>query len=293
MPAVTQPLVVGQEAQVEAFLAARAESTVFLRSNLARVGLAPRDRAVPFTGSWMGAFDGGELAGVAALFWNDNMVLAAGPHAGFIARSLHEASPGATIGGLLGPWSEVVDARGALGMADRATRFVSKEILYTLDLADLVVPALLRDETVRVRAPAPDEIDFLLEWRMAYEREASGITDTPEARAAARERLERFQREGHHFVCVHGSERVGYTSFNATLPDIVQIGGVFTPEALRSKGYARCAVAGSLLVARTRGVARSILFTGEENAAAQKAYVSLGFRVASDYGIVFFEADKT
>lgn len=293
MPVVTQPLVAGQEAQVEAFLSARAESTVFLRSNLARVGLAPLDCAVPFSGSWMGAFDGGKLAGVAALFWNHNMVLAAGPHAGFAARSLHEANPDVPIAGLLGPWSEVVDARGALAMADRATRFLSKEILYTLDLTDLVVPELLRDETVRVRAPVPDEIDFLLDWRIAYEREASAVADTPETRAAARDRLERFQREGHHFVCVHGDERVGYTSFNATLPDIVQIGGVFTPKALRSKGYARCAVAGSLLVARTRGVARAILFTGEENPAAQKAYVSLGFRVVGDYGIVFFVADST
>lgn len=294
MPIVTAPLVVGQEPEVESFLASRPESTVFLRSNLTRVGLAPRDPKVPFTGAWIGAFEAGRLAGVAALFWNDNLVLSAGPHAGFLARTLHEsvASP-ARIAGVLGPWGEVVDARRALGMDDRTPRFVSKEILYSLPLVDLVVPDRLRDASLRVRAPAEDELDLLLEWRMAYALESSATPDTPENRADARKRLEQYQRDGHHFVCVHDDTIVATSSFNATLPDIVQIGGVYTPPAQRSKGYARCAVAGSLLVARTRGVSRSILFTGEENPAAQKAYVSLGFQPVGDYGIVFFVAEST
>lgn len=301
MPVVTAPLVSGQEAEVEAFLATRAESTVFLRSNLARVGLAPRDPNVPFTGAWMGAFDGGKLAGVAAIFWNDNIVLSAGAHAGFLARSLYDAAP-ARVAGVLGPWDEVVDARRALGMEARGTRFVSKEILYSLPLDELVVPEVLgRSNTstststsvFRVRAPAESEMEFLLEWRMAYALEASGIPDTPENRTAARASLERFRREGHVFLCLRDEVPVATSTFNATLPDIVQIGGVYTPPAERSKGYARCSVAGSLLVARARGVARSILFTGEENPAAQKAYVALGFRPVGDYGIVFFVADST
>ena len=78
------------------------------------------------------------------------------------------------------------------------------------------------------------------------------------------------------------------TGFNATLPDCVQVGGVFTPTALRSQGYGRAVVAGSLLDAKSRGVVRSILFTEKENVSAQRAYVSLGYERIGEYGLVRF-----
>ncbi|MBS2014883.1 MAG: GNAT family N-acetyltransferase [Deltaproteobacteria bacterium] len=294
MSVAIRRLALGEEHEVDAFLATTPASTVFLRSNLARVGLAPRDRSLPFSGTWMGAFEGGALAGVAAHLWNDNLVLSAGPHAASLARALHrEDAREDAWKGILGPWGEVVVARGALGMAERTTRYESKEILYALDLAALVVPEALRDGRLHVRALETDELDPILAWRMAYERETSNTNDTPETRAAARARLETYQREGHHFVCIEAGERVAYTAFNATLPDVVQVGGVYTPPDRRAKGYARSAVAGSLLAAQARGASRGILFTGETNLAAQKAYRSLGFVVVGDYGIVLFEAAST
>ena len=69
---------------------------------------------------------------------------------------------------------------------------------------------------------------------------------------------------------------------------MVQIGGVWTPRALRGLGYARCAVAGSLHHARDREVRSAILFTDEKNVPAQRSYVALGFEPVGDYGIVFF-----
>jgi predicted GNAT family acetyltransferase len=70
------------------------------------------------------------------------------------------------------------------------------------------------------------------------------------------------------------------------LPDVVQIGGVYTPPALRSRGYARAVVAGSLAAAAAMGVGRSILFTGRDNVAARRAYESIGYRRIGDYGLV-------
>ena len=60
-------------------------------------------------------------------------------------------------------------------------------------------------------------------------------------------------------------------------PDMVQVGGVWTPPQARSRGYARSAVALSLRAARERGVRRAILFTGDHNVPAIKAYRALGF----------------
>lgn len=66
------------------------------------------------------------------------------------------------------------------------------------------------------------------------------------------------------------------------------VGGVWTPPALRGRGYARAVVAASLLIAREQGVTRAIVFTGEDNIPAQRAYVTLGFRRVGDYGIIGF-----
>jgi hypothetical protein len=50
----------------------------------------------------------------------------------------------------------------------------------------------------------------------------------------------------------------------------------------------RLAVAASLASARSRGVARAILFTGHDNVAAERAYVALGFRAIGDYAQAIF-----
>jgi predicted GNAT family acetyltransferase len=68
----------------------------------------------------------------------------------------------------------------------------------------------------------------------------------------------------------------------------VQIGGVWTPPAWRGRGYAKAVVAGALLAARERGVARSVLFTGPDNHPAQAAYRALGYGRVGDYALVLF-----
>ena len=47
-------------------------------------------------------------------------------------------------------------------------------------------------------------------------------------------------------------------------------------------------MAGSLLDARAEGAVRSILFTGEDNPAAQACYVKLGYEPVGDYHLLFF-----
>ena len=288
MPLATRVLVPGEEEAVEAFLAIRPNSTIFLRSNLRRAGLVTRDATIPFSGTWAGAFDGGDLVGVAALFWNDNIVTSAESHAGFLARTVAEISD-RPIKGILGPNAEVEDARRALGFADKRVRHESKEILYALDLKELVVPPALASGEVQVRAPREAEIPALLEWRMEYCMETSRIPDNAETRAAELTRLQRYQTEKNHFLAARGEELVSYSSFNATLPEVVQIGGVWTPRNIRGHGNARCAVAGSLVTARERGVPRAVLFTPEENPAAQASYAAIGFRRVGDYGVVLFD----
>jgi len=44
----------------------------------------------------------------------------------------------------------------------------------------------------------------------------------------------------------------------------LQVGGVYTPAVLRSRGYARSPIAASLALARQNGATRSVLFTAED-----------------------------
>lgn len=79
---------------------------------------------------------------------------------------------------------------------------------------------------------------------------------------------------------------VAVTSFNAALAEVVQVGGVWTPPDRRGRGYGRAVVAASLLDARAEGVGRTVLFTGEANEPAIRAYLALGFQRVGDYRVV-------
>jgi predicted GNAT family acetyltransferase len=98
------------------------------------------------------------------------------------------------------------------------------------------------------------------------------------------------QRSGSRWLLEQDGWPVASTGFNARLPDVVQIGGVYTPPALRGRGYARAAVAGSLLAVRETGVRRAVLFTGTDNEPARRTYLALGFRVVGDFGFVHVAA---
>ncbi|MEH2300359.1 MAG: GNAT family N-acetyltransferase [Nostoc sp.] len=135
-----------------------------------------------------------------------------------------------------------------------------------------------------------EELELLTEWCAAYNVETLGQTDTSSLRPACRLVIEARQTTAMHWVLIAKDTTVSYSAFNASPPDIVQIGGVWTPPALRGKGYAKSVVAGSLLYARSLLVKRAILFTGDNNQAAQAVYRGIGFLpTGKKYGLVLFE----
>jgi uncharacterized protein len=193
------------------------------------------------------------------------------------------ARTGRAVRGINGPHAQVVAARAALGLADRPTTLDCCEDLMALALAELRVPAALADGRVSCRSPVASDTPTLARWSYAYEIEALG--SAPDAEREARI-LATFVPGDAQRVLVADGALVATTSFNAQLPDVVQVGGVYTPPGARNRGYARAAVAGSLLEAHARGVSRSILFVSD--AAARVAYVALGYQRVGDYGLVLF-----
>ena len=200
---------------------------------------------------------------------------------------------GRAISGISGPAEQVEATRRVLELADRPTRLNEREILFSLDLRDLNIPLVLASGEVQCRLPHPEELELLTEWCAAYSMETLGQIETPSLRPACRGTIEARQATAMHWVLVVGETPVSYSAFNARLPDIVQIGRVWTPPDLRSKGYARSVVAGSLLSAQSQGVNRAILFTGQDNQAAQAVYRGLGFQpTGEEYGLLLFEDVK-
>lgn len=226
---------------------------------------------------------------MAALDWNGNVILEAPRHLEAVLAALVRASA-RPVSGILGPRDQVVAARDALGLGAHPAYSDATEDLFALELSRLRVPDALVGGRVACRAPRPEELAPLAAWRQAYRVEALGERPGEALLAKCREELERAQREAKHWVVVgEGDELLAYAAFNAAIPECVQVGGVFTPPALRGRGHGRAVVAGALLEARRRGAERSVLFTETGNAPAQAAYRALGYERVGDYGMVLFE----
>ncbi len=291
----------GDESRLEAFLRPRLDSSMILLSNLRKAGIA--DRGGPFEGTYYRAPAGGEIAGVAAHYWQGNLILQAPDHLDELVETISSA-PVREVRGLLGPGDQVGRARRLLGWPDARIQLDEREGLYALPLAELVVPQQLGagsvtpeggKPTLRGRRAERRDLDRVAAWRVDYCLEALGAEETPELRAQCRAEMEGYLERGETWVLEDsgvegGGVAVASTSFNATIREAVQVGGVWTPPELRGRGYGRAAVAASLLDARAEGVERAILFTGDDNVPAVKAYAALGFRRVGDHRVVLLRA---
>jgi GNAT superfamily N-acetyltransferase len=278
------------EERLETFLAAHRDTSMFLRSNARRAGLVYEGAA--FQALYVAAFEGDRLAGVSAHAWNGLMLIQApeGPAAvETIVRACAERS-GRKVTGFSGPRDQVTVARATLGLADAPAAVDGCEWLYAMDLADIVVPPALQRGAIACRPPRPDERDLLCDWRFAYDIETLGSPDSEETRQRSTAFLDTQIADGDVWVAIDTAATaapdapVSLAAFNATLPDIVQPGGIYTPPALRGRGYAKAAVAHSLLIARERGASRAVLFTG--NPSAARSYEGIGFRRTGDYSLL-------
>jgi GNAT superfamily N-acetyltransferase len=203
------------------------------------------------------------------------------PKGGDLA-ALGMALAGMDLTGAVGPAPHVRHVLAVLGLVGRPMLRDEDEPGFTLDLAKLRVP----DHVGAVMAtPGQTDRAFMVASRVAYHTEVLG-TDPARALACAEADIDSYlMRDSHRVLRIDGHP-VAMTGFNAVLPEIVQIGGVFTPPALRNRGYARLAVALHLNEARGRGVKRAVLFAA--NAAAARAYEAIGFQPAAPVGLVLF-----
>ena len=284
---VLQP---GDEAALEAFLLPRIETSMFLLGNMRAAGLVDGDGFMQ--GAYVAAIDGGEIVGVVAHYWNDVLVAQAPARVGALCEAAIEVS-GRRVGGVLGPARQVQAAKDALEVDEGAVKLDQTEYLYSLSLADLLVPEGLRMGSLVGRRIERGDMEQVIEWLVAFGLESLGDEESPRLWERIRADVKRKQEQGLTWILEDMGRPVSTSGFNTTTAEAVQIGGVYTPPELRGRGYGRAVVAASLLDARAEGVDSSILFTGVENVPAQKCYEALGYRHIGDYRLLLVRAGES
>lgn len=189
--------------------------------------------------------------------------------------SCRRALSGREVSGLVGPRDWVRGLEAALGLRTQRT-LDHDEPHFLLEIADIAVPE--GPGRIVPLADAPAEV--IKDWMLDYQTATLG---TPPRQAAERVRQSyaRYIDRQSHVVLMEGAAPLAMTGFNAQVPDMVQVGGVYTPPELRGRGHARRALA---LHLRDSGARRATLFSASE--AAARAYRGLGFRQIGDWALV-------
>ncbi|HSH05710.1 MAG TPA: GNAT family N-acetyltransferase [Anaerolineae bacterium] len=272
---------------LEKFLLPQLATSMFLLANSRQVGFV--DHGQRLQGTYIAVFDDhDEMLGVIAHYWNKNIITQAPP--ALLPQLLklllkHSDRP---IHGLIGPQAQVAALLAAIPQPHPPRQLDEPEFLYELNLNQLQIPDNLVNGRFHGRRATPADQDILTLWRRDYHIEALGAADSPALRALCHNQIKTQIAAGTIWLLLDGGIPVSMTGFNATTTEAVQVGGVWTPTAYRSRGYARAAVAASLRDAQAEGAYLAILFTGETNYPAQKAYQALGFRHTADYHLLTF-----
>ncbi|HHL20364.1 MAG TPA: N-acetyltransferase, partial [Aliiroseovarius sp.] len=242
----------GDETAIQAFLSRHAETSMFLRANLHRFGLFDRDH--PNATEYFVE----DQNGITGVFGRSNsgFLLVQAPEAtAHFWDQISALMQGRHVVGMSGAPAQVSALKRGLGLEGAAFAIDDAEPLYRLDLDQLQAP-----EGAEIRAPVRADGPLLRDWTYDYDVNTLGVPDSPGTRDRIKAEVTRMIDAGTTRLLIENGQPVAKTAFNAVLPDMVQIGGVYTPPPLRNRGYGRRVVAAHLAEARAQGVRTAILF---------------------------------
>lgn len=264
--------------KVTEFLYRHVQSSMFPLANLQDFGLnGPEDRSMQ-----MWVLDDGPRAIFAIT--TEGMILPQCPDCSDDElRAAVELIADRTHFGLAGHAEQARRIMRIAGWDQRPMMLDSDEPGFALELDQLVLPDAAGAELVTL---CSIDQPVARGWRQGFLTEAMGFDTALAQEQAAKDVSYYVERNSHRALLVDGLP-VAMTGFNARVPGIVQVGGVYTPPDLRRRGYARLAVALHLREARAAGEKTAILFATTD--AAVRAYVAIGFQPADAYSLILFD----
>ena len=248
-------------AGIEAALMPRSEFAMFPLNNLRHHGMAGGH---PFALTLWLARQGGSITDVLAQT-DGGMVMPYLPSGDFAAAAA--VLRGREVAGIVGVRDWVRGLEAALGLQG-ARSLDRDEPHFLLDKVDLTVP----DGPGRIVPLVDAPEDIIKGWMLDYQL-ATLHTPADQAGQRVQDSHALYAASRSHVVLMAGHTPLAMTGFNAQIPGMVQVGGVYTPPDLRGRGHARRALALHLAAS---GAARATLFSASE--AAARAYRAIGFR---------------
>ena len=266
--------------EIEAFLSPHAERAMFPLNNLAHYGMAGGH---PFAVTlWLTRL-GGQITDVLTLT-DGGMVMPFLPSADYTSAA--RVLRGRTVTGIIGmrDWSRGLES--ALGLGPASKSLDHDEPHFALNLSNLTLP----DGPGQILPLSDAPPDTIKSWMLDYQL---ATLNTPPEQAPQRmaDSYATYTANRSHVVLMDAGTPLAMTGFNAQLPHIVQVGGVYTPPSLRGQGHARRAVALHLAQARDRGVTQATLFSASDMAA--RAYRAIGFSQIGDWSLILLLNKET
>lgn len=263
------------------------ETSMFIRNNLYHSGITCHHG--PFHGEYYGSFENNQLNGVLAHYWNGNVMMQAENFSALSALvEKLECDRTRPIAGILGEDTQAVFVIDKLNLEASVFAINYQEKLFLLELEKMTIPKAIHSYSCTLKPVQKCDIHIIKEWLVAYHIEALGDdADNPTLEQSIMEEIQDTQLGQNRWVLFVNNTPVSLCGFNANLPDIVQIGPVYTPSSLRNNGFARIAVYLCLKQAAERDVKRAILFTNDNSAIC--AYQALGFHQIGKYRLAILK----
>ena len=257
-----------------AFLEARIETSMFLLSNLERLGI---DDTTHPHGTRFFLRETGD--GITGVFGATN--------AGFLmcqlpgltvteAQTYAHLLKGYTLQGMTGVADQAGLILSALQVPQSAWLINHDEPLYRLSLHGFDAPGVV------TRIAEDGDVPLLARWFTDY-MVATGTRSAEDAPAEAMLRAEQAVGSERVRLLVEGGTPVAMAGINAQAGDAVQVGGVFVPPELRGQGLGGRVVAGLLADKAAKSAMTAILFANSP--AAARTYERIGFERIGDYRV--------
>ena len=253
-----------------------------LQFGIAGVLIATPDR-YPEKRFWL-VYDGDEVVGAALQTPPFNLLL---------AKPRDDAALAALVEGIDVELPGIVAAHPEVDVFTRL--WTEAHGLTPRMLRDQGVYALERVEPVPAapgasRAASPAELDFVVEWMIAFGEEVLEEDDPGrvEARKGVEHRLTGGD-EGGFLLWEDEGQVVSMSGWGAPTPNGIRIGPVYTPRALRGRGYATALVAELSQTLLDGGRRFCFLFTDLANPTSNAIYERIGYAKNCEAAMVAFD----
>lgn len=267
-----------------ACLRPQADSSLFILNNQAKSGIT--DGTAPFQGKYYGHFNAETLKALLVRYWN-GIIMMQGDLNDVLTLWRKFQADLDPITGFIGPahlchaLRDIYESHAK----PRKLKLDSTDFLYTLDIKNV---RTFPPSTLTCRLATRTDADIVRPWMESYHQTIFNLDPNPHM-AQEIEKIFQAQLDANMlYLLCDNNIPVCMNVITAHYDHIIQIGSVWTPPALRNKGYARSLVAATLEHAKKSGISRAILTTGQANLAAQRAYEAIGFQKQGEFGLFLY-----